>query len=241
MLCRMVPVSPAGTRGRRPSRLDTGTIQTLEQSSGRYSIFQSSSSCFGCHQHRLQGGSWPTTARCFSVSTSRRCLSQSSHTQPTVERPVVLHAEQRTPKPIHTDTYPVLANTCQYMPFGPHKIHADTYQYIHSTYQYLPIHTIFVLTAACPPPPHPWSAKEYCIRPIISCNFEPIFCVQDCRPLIAQIAYQSQIQNTRILVSKPFIDRCYCSGHRLQLKYFLVTQILLNPYLAAHQLQKSGD
>ena len=38
MLCNMVPVSPAGIRGRRPKRLDTYTIQTLERVLGRYSI-----------------------------------------------------------------------------------------------------------------------------------------------------------------------------------------------------------
>ena len=55
------------------------------------------------------------------------------------------HAEQRNPKPIDADTYPILTIPANTYPLGPIKyiqIH-NTFQYIHSTYQYLPIHTDF--------------------------------------------------------------------------------------------------
>ena len=38
---------------------------------------------------------------------------------------------------------------------------------------------------------------------MISCNLEPIFCMQDCHSGIAQVEYQSQTLNIRILDSKP--------------------------------------
>ena len=36
-----------------------------------------------------------------------------------------------------------------------------------------------------------------------------LFCMQDCRSRIAQVEYQGQALNTRILESKPLIDASY--------------------------------
>ena len=60
--------------------------------------------------------------------------------------------------------------------------------------------------------------------------------MQVCRSGIAQVEYQGQTPSTRIIDSKPFIDTCYCIGHRLELKYFHV-----NSYRAAHWQQKSEN
>ena len=51
-------------------------------------------------------------------------------------------------------------------------------------------------------------------------NHEPIFCMLDCPSQIAQVEYQGQTLYTRVLECKPFINRCYCIGHSLELKYF---------------------
>ena len=72
-----------------------------------------------------------------------------------------------------------------------------------------------------------------------SCNLKMLFCVQDCRSQIAQLEYQGQTRNTRILERKPLIDTSYRIQHRLELKYFHFAQFLLNAHRAAHQPQKS--
>ena len=41
------------------------------------------------------------------------------------------------------------------------------------------------------------------------CNRQPLFWVQDCHSQIAQVEYQGQAQNTRILERKPLIDTSY--------------------------------
>ena len=66
--------------------------------------------------------------------------------------------------------------------------------------------------------------------------------MQDCR---SRIEYQGQTRYARILDRKPFIDTCYRTGHRLELKYFQVhfavkfAQFLLQAHRAAHRHQKS--
>ena len=40
-------------------------------------------------------------------------------------------------------------------------------------------------------------------------NLQLLFWVQNCRSLIAQVVYQGQARNTRILEGKPFIDTSY--------------------------------
>ena len=52
---------------------------------------------------------------------------------------------------------------------------------------------------------------------------------------IAQVEYQGQAQNTRILERKPLINTSYCIRHRLELKYFHFAQFLLNAHRAAHR------
>ena len=47
---------------------------------------------------------------------------------------------------------------------------------------------------------------------------------------IAQVEYQGQPQNTRILERKPLIDTSYRIGHGLELKYFHLAQFLLNSH-----------
>ena len=54
--------------------------------------------------------------------------------------------------------------------------------------------------------------------------------MQGCRSWIAQVEYQGQTQNTRILERKPLIDTSYRIGHGLELKYFHLAQILLNSH-----------
>ena len=65
-------------------------------------------------------------------------------------------------------------------------------------------------------------------------NLQRLFCVQNCRSWIAQVEYQGQASNTRILEHKPWIDTFYRIRHRLELKYFHFAQ-----FWAAHRLWKS--
>ena len=61
-----------------------------------------------------------------------------------------------------------------------------------------------------------------------------------CCSLIAQVEYQGQTRYAWILDSKPFINKCYGIGHRLELKYHhfaVFAHFLLNNHLAAQQLQ----
>ena len=51
-------------------------------------------------------------------------------------------------------------------------------------------------------------------------DLQQLFCLQDCYSRIAQVEYQGQTQNTRILECKPLIYTFYCIQHRLELKYF---------------------
>ena len=55
---------------------------------------------------------------------------------------------------------------------------------------------------------------------------------------IAQVVYQGQACNTRILECKPLINTSYCIWHRLELKYFHFAQFLLNAHQAAHWPRK---
>ena len=64
--------------------------------------------------------------------------------------------------------------------------------------------------------------------------FALLFWLQNCRSQIAQVEYQGQARNTRILERKPLIDTFYCIRHRLELKYFHFAQFLLNAHRAAH-------
>ena len=48
------------------------------------------------------------------------------------------------------------------------------------------------------------SLKESGIWLVVSRNLEPFFCVQNLHSRIAQVEYQSQTRNTRILARKPF-------------------------------------
>ena len=73
------------------------------------------------------------------------------------------------------------------------------------------------------------------------CNLQPLFCVQDCLSRIAQVEYQGQAQNTRILERKPLINTSYCIRHRLELKYSHAAQVLLIAGRAAHQPRKSEN
>ena len=58
-------------------------------------------------------------------------------------------------------------------------------------------------------------------------NLQLLFCLQDCRSWIAQVEYQGQARNTRILERKPLIDTSYRIRHRLELKYFHLAHFLL--------------
>ena len=53
---------------------------------------------------------------------------------------------------------------------------------------------------------------------------KPMFCMQACHSRIAQVEYQGQTRYTRILDRRSFIDVCYRTGHRLDLKYFNVAK-----------------
>ena len=66
--------------------------------------------------------------------------------------------------------------------------------------------------------------------------------MQDFHSQIAQVEYQGQTLYTRILDSKkPFTNICYHIRHRLELKYFLFAQFLLNAHQADHRSQKSEN
>ena len=71
--------------------------------------------------------------------------------------------------------------------------------------------------------------------------FSTAFWVQNCRSQIAQVEYQGQASNSRILERKPMIDTSYRIRHRLELKFFHLAQFLLNAYRAAHRPQKSEN
>ena len=58
--------------------------------------------------------------------------------------------------------------------------------------------------------------------------FALLFWLQNCRSQIAQVEYQGQASNSRILERKPMIDTSYRIRHRLELKYFHFAQFLLN-------------
>ena len=64
------------------------------------------------------------------------------------------------------------------------------------------------------------STKTKGIFLIVSRYLQPLFCMQDCRSRIAQVEYQGQAWNTRILERKPLIKTSYCIRHRLEVKYF---------------------
>ena len=51
--------------------------------------------------------------------------------------------------------------------------------------------------------------------------------VQDCQSWIAQVEYQGQTRNTRILEHKPLVNTSYHIQHKLELKYFHFAQCLL--------------
>ena len=85
------------------------------------------------------------------------------------------------------------------------------------------------------------SAEKHGILVVLFRDLQPLFCVQDCRSQIAQVEYQGQARNTRILERKPMIDTFYCIRHRLELKYFHFAQFLLNAHRAAHQPRKSEN
>ena len=78
-------------------------------------------------------------------------------------------------------------------------------------------------------------SKKHCILVVVSCNLQQLFFVQDCSSWIAQVEYQGQARNTRVLERKPLIDTSYRSRHRLELKYFNIAQFLLNAHRAAHR------
>ena len=59
-------------------------------------------------------------------------------------------------------------------------------------------------------------------------------CIQDCHSWIAQVEYQGQTQNTRILKRKPLNDTFHRILHGLELKYFHFAQFLLKAHQAAH-------
>ena len=74
------------------------------------------------------------------------------------------------------------------------------------------------------------------------------FCVQDCFSRIAQVEYQGQTRNTRILARytkilerKPLIGTFYRIWHILDLKYFHFAQFLLNGHRGAHRPQKKWE
>ena len=75
----------------------------------------------------------------------------------------------------------------------------------------------------------------------MSRNLELLVSVQDCCPQIAQIKYQGQTRNTRILECKALIDTSYRIRHGLELKYFLFAHFLLNAHQAAHRPRKSEN
>ena len=56
-----------------------------------------------------------------------------------------------------------------------------------------------------------------------------------------QVEYQGRTGNTRILKRKPSINTSHCNQHLLELKYFHLTQFLLNPHQAAQQPWKSEN
>ena len=72
-------------------------------------------------------------------------------------------------------------------------------------------------------------------------NLQTLFCLQNCGSLIAQVEYQGQASNTRILERKPMIDASYRIRHRLELKFFHFAQFLLNAHRAAHRPRKSEN
>ena len=55
--------------------------------------------------------------------------------------------------------------------------------------------------------------KVYYLKFFSTCNL--FFCIQDCCSQIAQVEYQGQARNTRILEHKPLIDTFYCIWHRV--------------------------
>ena len=105
--------------------------------------------------------------------------------------------------------------------------------------------TIVVAQAlCCPSSTYPLRRKPAFLPMVIkltclSSNLEPIFGLQDYNSQIVQVELnQGQTRHTRILEHKPFIDTCYPMGHRLELKYFLFPQFLLNAHQAADDLRK---
>ena len=83
--------------------------------------------------------------------------------------------------------------------------------------------------------------KKNCALVVVSRSLQQFFCVQDCCSLITQVEYQGQAPNTRILDCNPLINTSYSILLRLELKYFLFTQFLLNAHQAAHLPQKSEN
>ena len=67
--------------------------------------------------------------------------------------------------------------------------------------------------------------------------FALLFLVQNCQSQIAQVEYQGEASNTRILKRKPMIDTSYRIQHRLELKLFH----LLNAHQAARWPQKKWE
>ena len=61
---------------------------------------------------------------------------------------------------------------------------------------------------------------------VVSCNLEPIFCVQECRSGIVQVENQGQTRYTRILDHNTFIGTSYRTERRLELK-FKICSILI--------------
>ena len=85
------------------------------------------------------------------------------------------------------------------------------------------------------------STEQNCILVVVLHNLQPLFCMQDCCSQIAQIEYQGQTLETRLLEHKPLINTSYCIRHRLELKYFHFAQFLLNAHRAAHRPRKSEN
>ena len=77
------------------------------------------------------------------------------------------------------------------------------------------------------------------MKPFAICN--SFFCMQDFRSWIAQIEYQGQARNTRILERKPLINTSYGIRHGLELKYFHFAQFLLVAHWAAYWPRKSEN
>ena len=130
VLCWMVPVSPAGISGRRPKKLDNGAIQTGLRQVQHLTIVALD------HQHSLQGGSRPTTARFFWVSSSMTgttevsVIEQSQSTNRWKPNGPFAHAPSCWTEKPKTDTYPILtipANTYLLAPIKYKWIHTNTY------------------------------------------------------------------------------------------------------------------